>query len=299
MTIKRSPFFYVGDKYKLMPQLKNLFPQQIDTYYEPFCGGGSSFVNTVAKSYVVNDVNEYVIRLHKFFQQNANDEQNFIENLYAIISRYELSCSFIGRCVPNELKQEFVKTYYAKYNKQAYHLLRQDYNKNQGDMALLYLLLIYGFNHMIRFNSKGEFNLPVGNVDFNANVYNAIHGYMDFLRTQKITFACEDFQTFIRKNEYKNNDFVFCDPPYLISQSEYNKLWDEGHEILLYQELDSLNERGIKFGLTNLLHHKGKTNEILLQWMSKYNIHQINSNYISYNDNSIKPNSREVFVTNG
>ena len=39
----RSPFFYVGDKYKLMPQLKQLMPKNIEQYIEPFVGGGSSF----------------------------------------------------------------------------------------------------------------------------------------------------------------------------------------------------------------------------------------------------------------
>ncbi|AWK62499.1 hypothetical protein C6B36_09245, partial [Helicobacter cinaedi] len=44
--IIRSPFFYVGDKYKLMPQIRRLFPSKIQTYVEPFVGGGSSFLNT-------------------------------------------------------------------------------------------------------------------------------------------------------------------------------------------------------------------------------------------------------------
>lgn len=51
----RSPFFYVGDKYKLMPQLKKFFPRNISIYAEPFVGGGSSFLNTEAKRYFLND----------------------------------------------------------------------------------------------------------------------------------------------------------------------------------------------------------------------------------------------------
>ena len=49
-VIVRSPFFYVGDKYKLMPQLKSLFPDDIDNYIEPFVGGGSSFLNSSGTS---------------------------------------------------------------------------------------------------------------------------------------------------------------------------------------------------------------------------------------------------------
>ena len=58
----------------------------------------------------------------------------------------------------------------AKYNKEAYYKMRSDFNNDKDDMMLLYMLLIYGFNRMLRFNSKGDFNLPVGNVDFNKNV---------------------------------------------------------------------------------------------------------------------------------
>ena len=47
----RSPFFYVGDKYKLMPQLEKMFPKEINTYFEPFLGGGSSVLYTKAKEY--------------------------------------------------------------------------------------------------------------------------------------------------------------------------------------------------------------------------------------------------------
>ena len=62
----RSPFFYVGDKYKLMPQISSLFPENINRLIEPFAGGGSVFLNTNAKKYLANDKNEYMVKLHKF-----------------------------------------------------------------------------------------------------------------------------------------------------------------------------------------------------------------------------------------
>lgn len=56
------------------------------------------------------------------------------------------------------------------------------------------------------------------------------------------------------------------DPPYLISMSEYNKLWNDKKEDELCEYLDSLNDRGIKFGITNLITHKGKVNQRFLEW---------------------------------
>ena len=95
-----------------------------------------------------------------------------------------------------------------------------------------------------------------------------------------------------------NNDFVYLDPPYLISSSEYNKLWNETKELELYDFIDKLNSKNINFGISNLLTHKGRENNILKNWMKKYKVYDINSNYISRFDNSIKKDSREVYITN-
>lgn len=81
-----------------------------------------------------------------------------------------------------------MKTYYSKYNKDAYIRMRKDFNEKKDDFLRLYLLLIYGFNHMIRFNGKGDFNLPVGNVDFNNNVYQALNNYLEFVGEHEIEF---------------------------------------------------------------------------------------------------------------
>lgn len=299
-NMQRSPFFFVGDKRKLMPQLTKLFPAYINNYYEPFCGGGSSFLNTVAKKYFLNDVDSHVINLHNFFKENSANPQSFLDRLFELINNFGLSCSFKGITAPDELKKKYIKTYYAHFNKDAYAKLRNDFNSDQSNMMLLYLLLIYGFNHMIRFNSDSKFNLPVGNVDFNQNVYDAITGYFWFLKKHKeVYFSNFDFVDFLNNQEFKQGDFVYCDPPYLISDSEYNKIWNEDKEIELYNMLDKLNSLGVRFGITNLICHKGKKNSILIEWSKKYDCYYINSNYISFNDNTIKRDSTEVYVTNG
>ena len=46
------------------------------------------------------------------------------------------------------------------------------------------------------------------------------------------------------------------------------------------------------------INHKGKKNDIFYKWSKKYFVHEITSNYISYNDNTLKTSSKEVFVTN-
>ena len=90
---------------------------------------------------------------------------------------------------------------------------------------------------------------------------------------------------------------VYLDPPYLITFSEYNKLWNEQTEEELLVMLDNLNRQNIKFAISNVTHYKGRINELFLEWSKKYNCHEIKSNYISYHDNSIK-SFKEVLITN-
>lgn len=296
--IKRSPMFYVGDKYKLMNQLVNLFPDKVNHYYEPFVGGGTVFLNIEAKKYFLNDIDKHLVGIHKFLISSAKNPNDFFKDVEKIIHRYKLSHSFKKDVVPDSLKKEFKKTYYARFNKDGYEKLRIHVNKNKkNDPLILYILLIYGFNRMLRFNGGGKFNLPVGNVDFNRNVISALNHYFDFVQDKKIQITSQDFRKFFEKKDYGKGDFVYLDPPYLIAASEYNKLWNESSESALLKFADELNRRGVKFALSNVTHYNGSKNDLLLEWMKKYNVHDIKSNYISYHNNA-KKKIKEVLITN-
>ncbi len=295
---KRSPLFYVGDKYKLIDEIKEFFPDHIRRFVEPFVGGGSVFMNVDADEYILNDINESVISIHNMLCQNAGCRNDFLNGLYCIIDQYNLSCSLRRDNIPYELKSAFPKTYFAEFNREAFGKLRTDYNNGQErDVRILYLLLIYGFNRMIRFNGKGNFNVPVGNVDFNQNVLDALNDYFDIVGNSNIHWATQDFRTFISGLDLNNEDLVYLDPPYLITFSEYNKLWNDETEAELLHELDEFNACGIRFAISNVTHYKGRVNEAFLNWAQNYNTHPIHSNYISYHDNTIK-RFNEVLVTN-
>ena len=296
--IHRSPLFYVGDKYKLVREIKTHFPTTISRFIEPFVGGGSVFLNVNANEYLLNDINSYVIDIHGFLSFYIGKEKDFFDMIFSIIAKYNLSFSHKKDIVPIELKQQYNKTYIAHFNKKNFNQLKADYNNSkERNVAELYVLLIYGFNRMLRFNSKNEYNLPVGNVDFNTNVYNALSDYFKLNSSKKTNWFCLDFKQFLGSIAYQQDDFVYLDPPYLITFSEYNKLWNENTEQDLLQILDNLNERGIKFAISNVTHYKGKENSQFINWSKKYNSYQIKSNYISYHDNTIKK-FNEVLTTN-
>ena len=294
----RSPLFYVGDKYKLYPKIRKYFPKTINRFIEPFTGGGSVFLNVNANEYLLNDIDTNVINIHQFLMEQSENPKAFFDSVFEIIQEYNLSHSYIKDIVPQELKDEWIKTYYAKFNKDGFDKLKADYNSsNEKNILHLYLLLIFGFNRMLRFNSKGEYNLPVGNVDFNKNTETALHDYFRLTKQKNIQFFNLDFLDFFRQIEFQEDDFVYLDPPYLITFSEYNKLWNEETEKRLLDFLEWLDTQNVKFAVSNVSHYKGKVNQQFLEWSKQHNSFDIKSNYISYHDNS-KKEFKEVLITN-
>ena len=113
----------------------------------------------------------------------------------------------------------------------------------------------------------------------------------------EIKISSIDFRKFFSEKIYNKNDFVYIDPPYLITSSEYNKLWDTKSESDLLAIIDKLDKKGVKFALSNVTHYNGNKNDLVIKWMKKYKVHKVKSNYISYHNNKQKEIS-EVLITN-
>ncbi|MBQ0029086.1 MAG: Dam family site-specific DNA-(adenine-N6)-methyltransferase [Bacteroidales bacterium] len=296
--IARSPLFYVGDKYKLVREIKTHFPKRINRFIEPFVGGGSVMMNVDAEGYLLNDIDSYVIAIHRMLCSYLGRIDEFYQDFVEIVDEYGLSHSYRENTVPEELKKAFPKTYFAKFNKEAYARLKADFNAGgRQNIMKLYVLLIYGFNRMLRFNRNGFFNLPVGDVDFNKNTYEALDDYLSLLQYKHVEWFNQDFRSFLSTIDYQEDDLVYLDPPYLITFSEYNKLWNYETEMDLLYLLDELNGRNVRFAISNVTHYKGKVNDAFLDWSTRYNSYAIKSNYISFNDNTVKK-FNEVLVTN-
>ena len=117
-----------------------------------------------------------------------------------------------------------------------------------------------------------------------------------------MTFTNEDFRE-LKAEKLRENDFVYCDPPYLITDASYMKHggWNDVCDKDLLELLDTLNDNGVKFGLSNVLSSKGRVNEHLVQWCKKYNVHHLTYNYMnsSYQSKDKSADSTdEVLITN-
>lgn len=288
----KSPMNYTGGKYKLLHQIEPLFPEDINLFVDLFTGGGNIAVNVKANKIVANDCEENIIGIYKTFQGYDNVDE------------------LIGQI------EEIIKTYGLTIDDtEAYNKFRKDYNclrTSQGDYSplssyniniLLYVLICYSFNHQYRFNSKGEFNMPFGKErsQWNENMKNNLIQFHQRIKEKDIVFLNKDFRQ-LKVDKLGNDDFVYCDPPYLITCATYNEKdgWSQECEEDLLKLLDELDTKKIKFALSNVLYSKGKTNDLLIEWSKKYTVHHLDYTYqnCNYHTKDKTNKSDEVLITN-
>ena len=298
--IVKSPLNFTGGKYKLLPQLVPLFPSDISTFVDIFCGGCNVGVNVTAKKIICNDIDSNLIGLFSFFKGKSYDD--LLPKIQEVINKFNLSnsekngYSFYNCNSANGL---------GNFNRTGFLNLRETFNtlskSNENYYLYLYILIVYAFNNQIRFNSDGEFNLPVGKRDFNLQMQNKLKNFLSALETKNISFSNYYFSD-IKIPELSEKDFVYADPPYLITCATYNeKSWNEDEEKKLLSYLDELSKNKIRFALSNVLSTDNKINTILQAWLNerKYNCHHLDFSY--KNSNYHKKNiakTDEVLITN-
>ena len=273
-----SPLNYIGGKFDVLDFILPLFPTRINTFYDLFGGGGTVSINIDAKRNVYNDLNFNVTNLLKYLSiTNPCDNYKYIEKT---IKKYGLS----------------------KENKDAYISFRAQYNSKpleDRNPLDLYLLICFGFEHQIRFNSKMEFNNPCGNSGFNDEMLEKLISFSCEAKHKNIEFYSLDYELF--ESKISKGDFVYCDPPYLLTCGAYNdgkrgfNGWNIDEQRRLLSFLKRLNDKKVKFALSYIIGRNNEVNEELKKWVenNNFNLH-INSKITRRN----RQDRREVLITN-
>ena len=276
----KSPLNYIGGKYKLLSQIMPLFPKNIKTFVDLFCGGGNVGINANCKKLIFNDINTILMDMFRTFSEM--ELEDLLNQIDKTISKWNLSIT----------------------NEEAFIAFRDHYNKTRNPIDL-YVLSCFSFNYQFRFNNNHEYNNPFGRnrSHYSDTMKENLVRFVQKVKSASADFVSYDFTQFPIDNLTKN-DFVYCDPPYLITTGSYNdgnrgfKNWTEKSDKALYELLDKLNEKGIKFALSNVFTHKGERNGILIAWAEKYTVHHLQKDYSNSCYNTERSGSDEVLVTN-
>ncbi len=281
----RSPLNYIGGKYKLLPQILKFFPKDINSFVDLFCGGCNVGVNVNADSVVFNDNLIYLIDLYRSLK--STDIDQIMDHIHSRITDLGLSLT----------------------NTEGYIRLRSLYNLDKNPLDL-FVLVAFSFNHQIRFNSAHQFNNPFGKERscYNQSMERNLRRFVDRIQSMNCSFSSSDFDKYDISN-LSCRDFVYCDPPYLITTGTYNDGkrgftgWSVKEERQLLAMLDFLNSQNVKFALSNVLTHKGKTNTLLIDWVSRngYRVEHLAKSYANSSYHTIDrrfSSSDEVLILN-
>jgi DNA adenine methylase len=206
---------YRGGKSREIPHLIKHIPQFSGRYIEPFFGGGALFYHLEPKKAIINDINSKLISFYLGVKDNfevLKTELSEIEKLYAI-----------NRRKFEELKSKTPDQRVNDENEPLYYEIREMFNdltETKYSEALLYFFINKtAYSGMIRYNSKGEFNVPYGRYkNLNTSLVTKAHNKLlanteiyNFDYTKIFEMAGED-------------DFMFLDPPYDCVFSDYGNV---------------------------------------------------------------------------
>lgn len=276
-NVKIFPAFnHIGNKRRIIKEIiKNLPQTKITNFIDVFAGSGVVSANyNKARKYFLNDNDPNIKKILKYLFNNKKDV--VINDIKEIISFYNLPF-------------DKIKDYKNEYQK-----LKNDFNFKKDNIkfnpsAMLFVLVIFGFNQQIRFNSKDEFNIPAGKFYFSKYQELKITKFINSVEKTKVEIENEDFEKFVNNvcKEIKTQDSVFYfDPPYLITNGTYNLNWTEEEEDRLLNLLNRLNNKKIKWVLSNQLYSNKKTNILLLDFLIKNKDLKIKKIDISYSNSN-------------
>lgn len=177
-----------GGKKDELKHILGHVPEKYNIYLEPFIGGGALFFNINPDKAVINDVHKELIDFYNSIKLGYSQEiYNFMEDH------------------PNEEAE--------------YYKVRSLNNQCELEKAKrFYYLRKTCFRGMLRYNSKGEFNIPFGRYK-NYN-YEDIKNkdYENLL--QRTQIFNKSFEYIFENYNHKDN-FMFLDPPYDSKFTDY------------------------------------------------------------------------------
>lgn len=273
LSIIKSPLNYAGSKDKMYLAIQKHFPKHIDTFVDVMGGAFNTGVNVVSTNQVVyNDINPFVFQIINWLL--STNKGYLIQEVENCIDRFSL----------------------AKAQETPYLALRNYYNSTGRNPLNLFVLHMYSFQNYIRFNSKQEFNTPIGVAGYSEDLRNRITKFIP--KTSNVLLSNKDFRT-INYLDYPEGTLFYFDPPYLITKAAYNDGkrgldgWSEEHEQSLYKILSTINTHNYYFILSNVKEHKGKENVRLIKWA-----HANNFKIIEMGLSGWRYAKNEIIVTN-
>ena len=274
--IKGKPFVkWAGGKRQIIDKLLKYAPEEFDTYYEPFVGGGAFLFELSPKNAVINDYNKELMNVYECIKDS---------------DKFDKMCKELNNHEANHSEEYYYKIRNLDRDKNKFNKLA-DYKRAARTIYLNKAC----FNGLYRVNSKNEFNVPFGKKS-KVNTYEGqnlgiICGYLNY---NNIKLLSTDFEEAVK--DAKKGDFIYFDPPYDSDTSTFNSYTEDGfgkeEQKRLAGVYKKLADKGCYVMLSN--HNTKLVNELY----KEFNINVIEAKRNINSNGAKRGKVEEVIITN-
>jgi len=220
---------YRGGKSNEIQNIERHIPRYKGRYIEPFFGGGALFFHLTPKQAIINDINSKLIAFYKGVKENYSELRQELNEIEKIYETNRKQFDTLKKQTPNERVED--------KNEDLYYQIRDMFNdladKKYSDALLYFFINKTAYSGMIRYNSKGEFNVPFGRYEhLNTTLVTPQHS--ELLKRAEIYNY--DYKNIFEMSQ--SDDFIFLDPPYDCVFSDYgNEEYKDGFNDNCHKQL--------------------------------------------------------------
>ena len=257
MAIIVPPIKSQGIKTKLVPWINDLILHSgIDLeraqWIEPFFGTGVVGLNSPVRGHhIIGDSNPHIINFYQALQHND-------------ITPYSMRAylEHEGDLLANSEEDGYVH----------YRFVKDRFNSKFSPYDFIFLSRA-GFNGMMRFNKKGQWNIPFCKKPerfapaYITKICNQVDKAQKVIHKYTWEFHNRNFIETI--NQAQEGDIIYCDPPYFGRYVDYYNGWTEEDENNLYQALLTTPAH---FIMSTWHHNEFRSNEMIDRLWSRFNV---------------------------
>jgi DNA adenine methylase len=227
-----KPFLkWAGNKYRVLPHLLPIIgtPKK---YCEPFGGSMSTALNVNADEYILNDINKDLINLYGLLIDPEEDFISYCEQVF----------------IPDNNIREQYNTFRQQFN---------DATDIKERARLFVYLNRHCFNGLTRYNSKGGFNVPFGQMKNPYCPSKEMEEFREYFLNKDYTMFNTSFDDERLYSGLGEGDVVYFDPPYVPASDTANftdyatEGFNHKQQIKLVEIAESLVNNGIKVVISN------------------------------------------------
>ena len=327
---------YIGGKYELLPIIKQLTPSEINHHYDFFGGAGTMGINITANYLINNEYDKNLSNVVRGLSENTAEfnYQKLLDTMekYNLTSIETIKSVMLGKVKSLKWSTESRAITLTDFQFQSelfcwehifrfknnFETLKSDFNNSKDKPWEMFLtIILFSYDFAIRYNKNNMINTSFNDKNFSKSLKAKLLLFSKKItkNKDKYSFYAEDYVNLLKKIVFKKNDFLYFDPPYFLTTNEYTKkYWSREAEIKFLGKLKDLNDRDefkkngvfgknyVKFGLSNVIHHEGKTNDLLINFINDNNlyVHYLPKSYdgASKAAKTKKYPTVEVYVTN-